>query len=171
MPTPAAHVLTPPQFLAMAANLLLQFVVNATRTEGKRLFRSLETGKPVKLVRVKMEDGTELMMEVVLDCSDYRGNLNFRLFRQHAHALCARAAALLSDESKKGNLPLFTDKNTGDSLFLAPGVVAEGGVVNLMVLGAKRPQPGKLTMQLVFLDPDQFQGQQPASTEAPASAV
>ena len=154
----------------MAANLLLQFVVNASRTDGKRLFRALESGKAVKLVRVKMDDGTEVMMEVLLDATDYRGTLNFRLFRQHTHALCARAAALLNDEDKKNSLPLFNDKNTGDSLFLAPGVVIEAGVVNLMVVGAKRPQAGSLTMQLVFLDPDQFQGQQvpPVATEPAA---
>jgi hypothetical protein len=157
MQTSAAHVLTPPQFLAMAANLLLQFVVNAPRTEGKRLFRSIEAGKPVKLVRVKMDDGSELMMEVVLDKREYRGALNFRLFRQHVHSLCIRAAALLSDEEKKASLPLFSDKNSGDSLFLAPGVVVQDGVVNLLVVGAKRPGTGSLTMQLVFLDPDQFQ--------------
>lgn len=161
MQTSAAHVLTPPQFLAMAANLLLQFVVNAPRTDGKRLFRSMEAGKPIKLVRVKMDDGSELMMEVVLDKREYRGTLNFRLFRQHVHALCIRAAALLNDETRKAGLPLFSDKNSGDSLFLAPGVVVHDGVVNLLVVGARRPTPGGLTMQLVFLDPDQFQTQAP----------
>jgi hypothetical protein len=154
----------------MAANLLLQFVVNAPRTEGKRLFRSIEAGKPIKLVRVKMEDGTELMMEVVLDKRDYRGILNFRLFRQHVHALCIRAAALLNDEQKKASLPLFSDKNSGDSLFLAPGVVVQDGVVNLLVVGAKRPTPGGLTMQLVFLDPDQFQTQVPQAGSETASS-
>lgn len=165
----AAHILTPPQFLAMAANLLLQFVVNASRTDGKRLFRSLESGKPVKLVRVKMEDGTELMMEVALDQRDYRGTLNFRLFRQHVHALCRRAAILLNDEQKTASLPLFTDQNSGDSLFLAPGVVVQDGVVNLLVVGAKRPGAGSLTMQLVFLDPDQFQTQ--AAPDSTVSSV
>lgn len=168
MSKPSAHVLTPPQFLAMAANLLLKFVVNASRTDGKRLFRALEGGKLVKLVRVKMDDGTEVMMEAALDQSEYRGTLNFRLFRQHVHALCVRAAALLNDEKKKNELPLFTDKNNGDSLFLAPGVVVEDGVVNLLVVGAKRPGKGTLTMQLVFLNPDQFQR---PSEAAPAAAV
>jgi len=40
--------------------------------------------------------------------------------------------------------------------------VVQDGVVNLLVVGAKRPAPGSLTMQLVFLDPDQFQTQAPA---------
>ena len=92
------HTLTEEQLATISANILHQTLVEVSRTVGKRLFRELESGTRIAVTQLRMEDGSEVRMDLKLDCSEFRGALNFSLFRDSVLALLSRLSDTLRDE-------------------------------------------------------------------------
>ena len=149
------------KLVTAATNLLNQHILESKREDAKRIFQALHDGKRVRLVKLKMEDASELDIDLGLDYSEFKGKLNFSLFRNLLTLLIARLADTLREE---GDLRMFTDEMTGHHLFLVPAMSSIDDVVNMMVLGLQQPIPGAMTLQLQFLNPDQFA--QEAAAEA-----
>ena len=155
------HTLTEEQLATISANILHQTLIEVSRTVGKRLFRELESGTRIAVTQLRMEDGSEVRMDLKLDCSEFRGALNFSLFRDSVLALLSRLSDTLRDEESALPVMRLMDE-AGQStserrLFGVPGVIALDGVPNMLMMGAT-PSPSEpvILMELMYIDPEQF---------------
>ena len=155
------HTLTAEQLATISANILHQTLIEVSRTVGKRLFRELESGTRIAVTQLRMEDGSEVRMDLKLDCSEFRGALNFSLFRDSVLALLSRLSDTLRDEESALPLMRLMDE-AGQStsecrLFGVPGVIALDGVPNMLMMGAT-PSPSEpvILIELMYIDPEQF---------------
>ena len=167
------HTLTEEQLATISANILHQTLVEVSRTVGKRLFRELESGTRIAVTQLRMEDGSEVRMDLKLDCSEFRGALNFSLFRDSVLALLSRLSDTLRDEESALPVMRLMDE-AGQStserrLFGVPGVIALDGVPNMLMMGAT-PSPSEpvILIELMYIYPEQFA--QSPETEASSTS-
>ena len=142
-------------FLRMSANLLHKAFQEASRTQSKNLFRDLNEGRTVALTQVKMEDESLLRFDLAIDCTEFRGNLNFGAFKASVQVLIGNLAKAL-EEGKE--LPVYTaEGNTDTLLFGCTAVTVEKDQPNVMVLGADTATAeGVVKLNLMYLNPEQF---------------
>jgi hypothetical protein len=153
MPLYRSQTLSPDKLLVMAANLLHKSFHDASRMMAKRRFQLLESGKDVFLVNVRMEDNSELQINLRLDRSELRGKLNFSTFRQ----LIARLLhGFMQKMQAKESLNPFTDEDGKRWSYMIPAIMKTGQQFDMMILGADVRVPGVLTFELMFIDPEQF---------------
>ena len=155
------HTLTEEQLATISANILHQTLIEVSRTVGKRLFRELQSGTRIAVTQLRMEDGSEVRMDLKLDCSEFRGALNFSLFRDSVLALLSRLSDTLRDEESALPVMRLMDE-AGQStserrLFGVPGVIVLDGVPNMLMMGAT-PSPSEpvILIELMYIDPEQF---------------
>ena len=155
------HTLTEEQLATISANILHQGLIEVSRTVGKRLFRELESGTRIAVTQLRMEDGSEVRMDLKLDCSEFRGALNFSLFRDSVLALLSRLSDTLRDEESALPVMRLMDESGQSTserrLFGVPGVIALDGVPNMLMMGAT-PSPSEpvILIELMYIDPEQF---------------
>jgi len=129
------HTLTEEQLATISANILHQTLIEVSRTVGKRLFRELESGTRIAMTKLRMEDESEVRMDLKLDCSEFRGALNFSLFRDSVLALLSRLSDTLRDEDTALPVMRMMDESGQSTserrLFGVPGVIALDGVPNM----------------------------------------
>ena len=97
------RTLTDEQFATISANVIHQSLIDVSRTVGKRIFRELEAGKRIALTQLRMEDEGQVRLDVTLDHSEFRGTLNFSLFRDSVLAMLSRLSDNLRDEVGEAN--------------------------------------------------------------------
>lgn len=154
------------KFLSLSGNLLYQAFQEASRTDAKNLFRDLERGEIPALTRVKMEDGTLVRIDLSLDHSEYRGQINFGAFRSSVRSLIANIAQLVRD---KQEITVFDAQEVpGQSLFGVTGMTVEKEQLNVLMLGVDTAshQPA-IILRLMYMEPSQFAEQ--AATLGPAT--
>ena len=167
------HTLTEEQLATISANILHQTLIEVSRTVGKRLFRELESGTRIAVTQLRMEDGSEVRMDLKLDCSEFRGALNFSLFRDSVLALLSRLSDTLRDEESALPVMRLMDESGQSTserrLFGVPGVIALDGVPNMLMMGAT-PSPSEpvILIELMYIDPEQFA--QSPDTEAASTS-
>lgn len=151
------------KFLMIAINLLHRQLVVAPRTQAKRLARELLEGRIAELTSVKMEDDSMLYCRLELDQSEFRGKLNFGALRDSLGVLTQNIAQALRE---KRDVTVFNmQKRESSVLFGVTGVTVAEGQSNVLVLGADTSGgPGKPLLRLMYLDPQQFAGQDSAAT-------
>ena len=155
------HTLTEEQLATISANILHQTLIEVSRTVGKRLFRELESGTRIAVTKLRMEDESEVRMDLKLDCSEFRGALNFSLFRDSVLALLSRLSDTLRDEDTALPVMRMMDESGQSTserrLFGVPGVIALDGVPNMLMMGAT-PSPSEpvILIELMYIDPEQF---------------
>jgi hypothetical protein len=157
MPLYRTHSIAPEKLLAMSANILHQAFFASTRLDAKRRYQFLENGRTVFLLKVGMEDGSELEVNLRLDRSELHGKLNFSAFRQLVGQLLALQTQKLSE---KQPLNIFSNDEQQRWVFLIPALQQAGDQLNMMVLALELNQPGSLLLELMFIDPKQFEQQQ-----------
>jgi len=160
MPLYRKQAISAEKLLTISVNLLHQAFGDTTRLLAKRRFQYLENGKSVYLATVRMDDGSELKVNVKLELSELRGKLNFSAFRQLAAQLLAACAQQLDS---KQPLNTFSDKDEKRWVYLIPALYQSDTALNMLVMGANMRQPGELTLELMFVDPVQFQSQERAA--------
>lgn len=145
----------PKRFATAAVNVLHAAFINASRAQAKRHFARVQGGSLLDLAAVKMNDGSELLFRAALDHSQFRGRLNFTVFRQSLDMLLRR---LVERIRGKGDMNIYNSEE-GALLFNVPTVVTVEGKANVLMLGLDKPETGIVTLRMQFLDPDQFQKQ------------
>ena len=132
------HTLTEEQLATISANILHQTLIEVSRTVGKRLFRELESGTRIAVTQLRMEDGSEVRMDLKLDCSEFRGALNFSLFRDSVLALLSRLSDTLRDEESALPVMRLMDEagqlTSERRLFGVPGVIATAETMRVTCL-------------------------------------
>ncbi len=147
------HTLPTEKFLTVAANILHKTFAETPRTTAKNVFTTVFGGKRASLVTLKMEDDSESRFDLSLDHSEFRGKLNFGVFK----SILGHMLSQLSEYLQSGKeIPVFTDKDSGDVLFGLPGFFENKGDVNALLLGADLNTPGLVILKLQFVEPEQF---------------
>ncbi len=159
MPDTQTQSISQDKFLTMSANLLYRALLEPSRTEAKKLFRELATGREVHITDVRMEDQSTLRFLLSLDHSEVPGHLNYGAFRASLATLVHNIGEQLKAEDPR--VPVFTPDDKPDvNLFGITAVTYEGSDPRVMVLGAEpRRAEGAMLLRLVYLDPAQFQEQ------------
>jgi hypothetical protein len=139
--------------LTALINLLHRTIVDANRTQAKKIFASLVDKRVVGLVRLKMDSGNTLDTEVSLSAEEFVGDLKFGIFR---NALSAWMANAIDVCKRDGELPIMFNEQRSETLFNIPGAVVSEGQLNVMFMSIFQPAPGRLRMKLMFVDPRQF---------------
>ncbi len=153
--------LTDEQFATISVNVLHQTLIDVSRTVGKRVFRELEAGTRVALTKLRMEDGGQVRLDLTLDHTEFRGALNFSLFRDSVLALLAKMTETLKDEGTP--LPALRMMDASGQvtserrLFGVPGLVVAEGVPNVLMMGATPSASEPVVLiELMYIDPEQF---------------
>lgn len=151
--------LAPEKLLTVAANLLHKAFIDSSRAEAKRVFREIAAGKSVAVAKLAMEDGSELTVHISLDSSEMRGTPSFSRFRDIVLAMLIRIAKQIEEAQ---DLHLFREQESSQMLFNLPGfefseVDGQATLVNVVVLGIKQVQAGEITLNLMYLEPGQFE--------------
>jgi hypothetical protein len=149
------------KLLVMAANLLHRAFFDSSRLLAKRRYQSLENGATVFLATVKMEDGSELQVNLSLDSTELRDKLNFSAFRQLIGQLLAAYAQTFKD---KQPLPTFSSADNRRWSYLIPALHQGAERSNVLILGLDVRKPAAMTLELMFIDPTQFQPRAEAET-------
>lgn len=146
--------LPPERFLALAGNVLNKVLLEAQRSQAKRVFSEISDGKRVALLNVRMEDDTEVRFDLSLDYSQFLGDrLNFRFFRNSVTSLLAAIGHALEAEP---SVPVFTEEGGGTMLLGVPGVTQDAGRSNVIMLAADVRQPGCVHLKLQYMEPSQI---------------
>jgi hypothetical protein len=155
------RTLTDEQFATISANVIHQSLIEVSRTVGKRIFRELEAGTRIALTQLQMEDGGQVRLDAKLDHSEFRGALNFSLFRDSVLAMLSRLSDNLRDE--EASLPVMrmmdeSGQATSERrLFGVPGVIVVDGVPNMLLMGATPSASEPVVLiELMYIDPEQF---------------
>ncbi|MEM8660897.1 MAG: hypothetical protein AAGF35_08435 [Pseudomonadota bacterium] len=143
------------KFLIIAVNLLHRQFIDATRTQAKQVYRELAAKRTLNLTTLKMEDESTLRVRLAMDCSEFRGQLNFGAFKTSLSVLLGNLASALREEKE---VEVFSIEDKPSSLiFGITGVTVDKNIANVMVLGSEvGEQPGEATLRLMYLDPSQF---------------
>lgn len=143
------------KFLTISVNLLNRAILEATRTDAKKIFRALAEGQTIALTQLELEDKSTVRVDLSMNDTLYPGRLNFRGFRTSLALLLRNAVEALQDP---GSLRTFHNEENADSmLFGVTAVVVESGVPSVLALGAETGRgDASILLQLSFLDPKQF---------------
>lgn len=161
--------LPPEKFLTIAANLLNNAFLKATRTQARQVFRALEAGKRVPLTYLRLEDKSLVRFDAALDHARYRGTLNFRSFRAGLAQLIANAATTLAQS--EGLRIYQSEENPREIIFGVLAVTSDGDQPSVLVLGANSSsEDASVLLQLSYLDADQFEQNRARGEAAPAAA-
>jgi hypothetical protein len=162
MPLYRNQTITLDKLLTISINLLHQAFGDTTRLLAKRRFQYLESGKSVYLATVRMDDGSELKVNVKLDRTELQGKLNFSAFRQ----LLAQLVGACAQQLESGQpLNTFSDQDEKRWVYLIPALYYSDAALNMLVAGVNMRQPGELTIELMFVDPEQFRKQEAATVQ------
>jgi hypothetical protein len=150
------------KFLLMSANLLHRTFIEATRTTAKKVYKELSEGSVVGLAKVNMEDSSTAEITLALECSEYRGKLNYSAFRSSLATLIGNITRSLKEQKE---LKVFSAQHDSTAtIFGVTAVTMEGDTTNVMVLAAEADdREGVTRLQLMYLNPGQFSASQDAS--------
>ena len=150
-----SHSMRHSEFLRTGSNILVKYVFEADRTNAKAMFNNLLEGETEQLVKVQMEDSSELNFDVSLDCSEYRGKLNYSAFKTSLGVLLATIGEFLKTEQ---DIRVLSDEHSGAFVFVLPGLAEDkdSGEINALLLGADLSRPGRACLNLQFFEPSQF---------------
>ena len=148
------HSMQPEQLLVVCGNVLAQSLLEAQRADAKRIFNDINDGKRLALVKIQMDEETEVRFDLLLDHSEYRGGrLNFKAFRS---SIAGLIQSMRENFEQKSQIPVFTEQQSGAMLFAVPGVTREDEQLNVMMLSLNLREPGCVQLKLMYMDPNQF---------------
>ncbi len=143
----------------LAANLLHKAFIESKRTVSKGLFRRLEVGETVSVTRLEFEGDETVQLNMNLDTSQYRGELNYSKFRDSIVALLQDLIEIMKEE---GALKTYQEQSasqqgTGKVLIGARGATVHANDLNvLMCTMAPSPNEPLILAGLMYMDADQF---------------
>ena len=105
-------------------------------------------------------------VDLKLDRSEYRGPINFPAFQAAVQALLLRLTEHLRE---KKDLNLMTDER-GSALIHVPGVIRVDDTYNVLVMAVQPEGRKAIAINLMFIDPDQYEPLRPKSAPSDPAA-
>ena len=149
-----------------------QRILMVSKPVAKNFFRELADGKSLPFMEINSPEMGDVSCDLALDHSQFIGTLNFRQFR---NALASHMHRVTTTLQEKEELSVFTNEESDDIIFYLPGIIEDGGTMNVLVTGIEQRKAGHMTVRLMFLDPTKLSlhskgDSDPVSTESPLSA-
>ena len=151
------------QVADLACGVLNQMFFKQPKDKAKLAFKNLKNGKAIKLgslnLQRKKKDSDEVLgqldvaVSLKLDRSAFRGPVNFPSFQAAVQALLMRLTEHLR---AKKDLNLMTDER-GSALIHVPGVIRIEENYNVLVMAVQPDGRNAIAINLMFLDPDQYE--------------
>ena len=138
------------ELLKAIHNNINQRILAASKPVAKNFFRELADGKSLPFMEISSPELGDVSCDLALDHTQFIGALNFRQFRNALVSHMQRIAATLQD---KEELSVFNNEETDDIIFYLPGIIEDGGIMNVLVTGIEQRTAGNMTVRLMFLDP------------------
>jgi hypothetical protein len=133
--------------------LLHQAFLSSPDKKARGFFKTLKQGKAIKPGTLSLGKEMEAPMEISLDYSEFQGpGFNFDIFVAALHAMLQRISAKLK---AKEDLNIMSSE-AGSFLVNLPGMVEQEDHVNVLVMSLDFSVTKKITLRLMFLDPEQF---------------
>lgn len=141
------------EMVNLSANVLHQAFLSSPDKKARDFFKALKQGKTIKPGTLSLGDKLEAPLEIALDYSEFQGpGFNFDIFVAALHAMLQRISAKLK---AKEDLNVMSSE-TGSFLIHLPGMVEREGHVNILVMSLDFSVAKKITLRLMFLNPEQF---------------
>lgn len=140
-------------FLTVIHNNYKRLFLDSSEAEAKTEFGKLMDDGRVPIIEISARDQGEVTCDLALDHSQFLGTLNFSRFR---NALIAHLNQIADTLKSEDELNILTNQDTGDIVYYVPGIVEEDGTINVLVTGVEQRTAGRLTIRLMFLDPQQL---------------
>lgn len=162
--------LPPEQFLTIAANLLNNKLLKVGRTEAKRVFRDIHSGRTVPITYLEMQDKSLVRFDLSLDHRCYRGHLNFTAFRTSLALFLSNARETLE---KPDGLRIYQNQSNPRSImFGVLAITAEDNEPSILGLCADSSgSEAAIHLQLMYLDTVQFKGPEIDTADAGAGGM
>jgi len=144
--------LAPKLLLAAVHENLNRHFYADNRDSAKSLYNTISKGSSAPFMRIDTGDAGEIFCELTLDSSLYVGKLNFGKFRKTLAMMMLGLKTRIENDQPLNAM----SSETGETLFNVPGVVKDGDQTNVMVCGFKQLGPGLSTVNLMYLDPDEY---------------
>ncbi|ROS04817.1 hypothetical protein EDC56_0330 [Sinobacterium caligoides] len=146
------HSLSPERLLSVGNNILYKAFLEATRIDSKRLYGGLLEGGTASLVTMRLDDETEVKINLRMYAEDYQGKLNYGSFKKHVSLLIARINERLQSNGPD-RMNMRSDARGANHLFNIPAMMKDGDKVNILMFGMSTQTPGKILFTLNYLDP------------------
>lgn len=139
--------------MMLATNILQSAFLGKNRPVAKKQFKKIVAGEKLPVGKLGPKDSKD-NIELYLSLNDeaFRGTLTFHLFSQ---VLTSMLQGIVKQLKAKKDIRTFTNARTGHVIFFVPGFVQENGRLNMLVTSLQKTT-GKATLELLFLDPEQF---------------
>ncbi len=149
------------ELVNLSAKILDQLFIRAPKDKAKPVFKDIKDGKSVNLGTVTFGKLIESKLDLTLDYSEFRGpRFNFDAFQEALHGILKQ----ISDTFKtKGNLNVLSNDQAGVIIHL-PGVIRLGEQYNVMLLSYDLKNLNNIKVNLIFVDPSQYE-KQPETAE------
>lgn len=151
------------ELVNMSANVLDQLFINAPKDKAKLTFKNMKNGNKQSLGQITINNSIVAPVDITLDYSEFRGpGFNFDVFIAALRSILGQ----LSEKFRaKAELNILSsDDNT--QLIHLPGIVNINNQFNVMVLAIALGTLDKITISLMFVDPDQYDALKPRETTA-----
>jgi len=127
-----------------------QRILQASKSVAEGLYVNLADGKALPFMEISSPDLGDVSCNLELDHTQFVGQLDFDQFCSALALHMQQVAARLEDKEELG---VFTSEDSNDIIFYLPGVIEDGGTMNVLVTGVEQRVDGELTVRLMFLDP------------------
>ena len=143
------------KLLTLCANLLHAGFINRNKAKAKKDFKKLASGEKLEIGNLGPKESEE-KVDIVLsmDARAFKGMLTFHLFEK-AMASMLQAISKRLNGKEPDKIQTFSNQENNQTIFFVPGFVQERDILNMLVCSVKT-SPGKMNLQLMFLDPEQF---------------
>jgi hypothetical protein len=141
------------EMVNLSANVLHKAFLSSPDKQARDFFKTLKQGKAINPGTLNLGNKLEAPMEIDLDYSEFQGpGFNFDIFVAALHAMLQ---CISTKPKAKEDLNIISSE-TGSFLVHLPGMVEREGYVNILVMSLDFSVTKKITLRLMFLDPEQF---------------
>lgn len=140
--------------LESSAGLLFDYLLRPSKHDGKMRFKKISETEQQFVASMPTNEGGTANIHLRLDSSEYRGLLNFNIFKQFLSHLVGLIAQALKEGSELSLRPA-----EGEQRFLLdlPAALEIEDQLNVMMLGFNLEKENEITLELLFFEPKQFQ--------------
>ncbi len=146
------------ELVNIAANVLDQLFIKAPKDKAKPIFKTIKSGDKHSLGKITINNSIETPLSLSLDYTEFRGpGFNYDVFLA---ALRSILQQLGEKFRAKADLNILSSDNNTQLIHL-PGIVKINDQFNVMVLAIELGTLEKIAINLMFVDPGQYESLNP----------
>ena len=142
------------ELVGLSANILNNLFIKASKDSAKSVFKDLKQGKNFPLGDVTIQGKIKSAFDLDMDYSEFKGpGFNFDAFHLALTSILKQIDIVFK---KKGDLNMLSSEDN-TLIFNLPGAITIKDQLNVMVLGIALGNLEKITIKLMFMEPEQYE--------------